>query len=94
MLFIVEKTDSRRILVFTAIASIIMSKLWLPVNQGPFKEIPTVYPDQYLFMNMGPWIIRTTYLLQLGGMIILSVIFMLLIYKKKLSVVSQEIDRS
>ena len=58
-----------------ALASLLVSKVWLTINTGPFTGNLLDFPDQYLFMSHGPWVSATTYAIQgalflaLGGLI-------------------------
>jgi hypothetical protein len=47
-----------------AVASLVMSKVWLPILVGPGMPTPLTFPDQTLFMNLGPWMSVSMYLAQ------------------------------
>jgi hypothetical protein len=37
------------------LATLVSSRIWLTINQGPFVGRPLRFPDQLLFMCVGPW---------------------------------------
>jgi hypothetical protein len=94
VVFIINSLSVKRILPYIICSSILLSKIWLPVNLGAYHDNPTLYPDQYLFMSIGPWIIFENYLLQLAGIIMLLGIYLLLYYKKDkaISLETKKID--
>lgn len=49
--------------VFLA-AALVLSKCWLPLNHGPTTGNLEQFPDQFYFMNHGPWMSDGMYLVQ------------------------------
>lgn len=49
--------------VFLA-AALVLSKCWLPLNHGPTTGNLERFPDQFYFMNHGPWMSDGMYLVQ------------------------------
>lgn len=43
------------------VCSFLLSKVWLPLNHGQYINVPTSFPDQWYFMNMGPWMSHRSY---------------------------------
>ncbi len=41
--------------------NLLLSKAWLPLNHGENRDILTAFPDQWYFMNMGPWMSHSSY---------------------------------
>ncbi len=57
------------------------SRIWYPLNHGPFTDDPLAYPDQYYFMTQGPWIIPENYRWQ--GVLVLLVTVVLLFWSAR-----------
>jgi hypothetical protein len=53
----------RQFVGFTAVA-LLVSKAWFTINTGPFTGRLHEFPDQGLFMNIGPWISGPMYVVQ------------------------------
>jgi hypothetical protein len=66
--FVVKVIDERRISAlqfgFTAIAAVLLSKVWFTINSGQFHGRLSEFPDQGLFMTHGPWISPLMYAVQ------------------------------
>lgn len=45
-----------------AVLGLLVSKVWLTINTGPFTGQILQYPDQLMFMNSGPWMSNEMYL--------------------------------
>jgi len=61
-------------LVFLA-AGLAASKCWLPLNHGPVTGNLLEFPDQYYFMNQGPWMSDGMYFLQGATVLALAAVF-------------------
>jgi hypothetical protein len=61
--FLVFPLAGKLVLKWLPAAALILSKVWLPIGRGLYDDTPIRFPDQWLFMNMGPWITRPFYLL-------------------------------
>ncbi|MFH1360510.1 MAG: hypothetical protein ABIJ41_05680 [Candidatus Omnitrophota bacterium] len=51
--------------------SLVFSKVWLPIHAWPWSGKVLEFPDQFYYMNMGPWMSHAMYALQ-GGIVILT----------------------
>ncbi|MFL5742341.1 MAG: hypothetical protein ACJ75B_19110 [Flavisolibacter sp.] len=80
--FIFEKELKRQWIPFIILASLLLSKIWMPLSQGQYNDKALLFPDQYLFMNIGPWMIHTTYLIQLAILVVLSGVFLLFYFRR------------
>jgi hypothetical protein len=72
---------SARILPIVIFSALVFSKIWLPLNEGKYTGKPLQFPDQYLFMNMGPWMTWQVYLLQGGAALLLALIYFFNYYR-------------
>ncbi len=52
--------------------AVLLSKFWLPLNHGEYVNQPTEFPDQWYFMNMGPWMSHEMYRIFAGTALIIS----------------------
>jgi hypothetical protein len=53
----------RRVALFGAV-SLVVSRVWFPINQGPIDEGPYLdFPAQYYFMNFAPWMSNAVYVI-------------------------------
>jgi hypothetical protein len=67
-------------LVFGAL-SLVMSKFWLRINVGSMEGLsPQEFPLQYYFLNHGPWMADSTFLLQAALVSLLTLLFAISLY--------------
>ncbi len=66
--------STRHDVVFVLLA-LFVSKVWLPINAGPFRGVPAEFPDQFYFMNQGPWMSGFSYFVE--GAVVLGVAIVL-----------------
>ena len=59
-----QLNGGRRQLGCFVVISLLVSKVWFTINTGPFHGRLHEFPDQGLFMNHGPWISPTMYVVQ------------------------------
>jgi hypothetical protein len=57
------------------VAGLVASKCWLPLNHGPTTGNLLEFPDQFYFMNQGPWMSDGTYLVQGAIVLALAAVF-------------------
>jgi hypothetical protein len=66
--FVIKATDSlpwrARHYGLVVLATLVSSRIWLTINQGPFIGEPLRFPDQLLFMCVGPWMSYGMYVAQ------------------------------
>jgi hypothetical protein len=55
--------DARKIVVLLLLA-LGMSKIWLPIRVPAYSDVLGKFPEQLLFMNQGPKVITSMYILQ------------------------------
>lgn len=65
--------------------AIALSKCWLPLNHGDYVNMPTSFPDQWYFMNMGPWMSHSSYLIFAGTALAATIFVWLLTRTKKIN---------
>ena len=65
--------------VFIA-SALAASKLWLPLDVGPFTSHPLDWPDQRLFLSSGPWMLASTYWPQAAAAVVLLGVFAWLVH--------------
>jgi hypothetical protein len=70
-------------LVIFIVMSLLISRCWLPINGQNFYGPLTEFPYQMYFMNFGPWMSNTMFLIFLGCMVAFSIVFFAL-FKKDL----------
>ncbi len=70
-------------IVLFCVISILLSKFWQPLASGPFGQGSQGldFPAQLLFMNIGPWMSVTSYLIGVGQ-VVGSLSFVWLVLKK------------
>jgi hypothetical protein len=71
-----EMHVSRRQTILLGISALVISKVWLPINHGPLevqKDLRVF--NQRLFLNMGPWMNRESYLIQGICFVLLAILF-------------------
>jgi hypothetical protein len=56
-------------------AGLVLSKCWLPLNEGPLTGNLLEFPDQRYFMNQGPWMSNGAYLVQGAIVLMLAAAF-------------------
>lgn len=61
------------------VLSILLSRVWFPLNQGELTGNHQLYPDQFYFMSMGPRMTVWSYLLMLGATAVIVLVVWLLI---------------
>jgi hypothetical protein len=66
-----------------AAVAVFASKVWFGINHGGFhgKEVPSSYPMQYYFMNLGPWIADEMYWLQ-GSLVVAAGLVIALVARR------------
>jgi hypothetical protein len=64
------------VVAFT-LASILGSKCWLPPPYGPFSGAFAEFPDQYYFMNQGPWMSAWSYAVQGAAALVVGVLLVM-----------------
>jgi hypothetical protein len=65
---------------FGAVA-LVMSKFWLRINTGPLEGLsPQEFPLQYYFLNHGPWMTDSTFLLQAALVSLITLLFATSLY--------------
>ncbi len=64
--------------------TVVSSKLWLPINSGPFTADPATNPGQKYFLTHGPWMGTAAYLLQ--GAVVVACVGALYVIKRAGSV--------
>jgi hypothetical protein len=58
-----------------------MSKFWLRINTGPLEGLsPQEFPLQYYFLNHGPWMTDSTFLLQAALVSLITLLFAMSLY--------------
>lgn len=76
---------SSRVAILFALCSLLVSKVWLPINRtDSFTQyLYGQFPDQYYFMNHGPFMSDASYLINAGVVVLELVIVWFLIIKRK-----------
>ena len=62
-----------------------LSKCWLPLNHGNYVNIPVSFPDQWYFMNMGPWMSHVSYLIFAATALLATLLVWLLARTEKIN---------
>jgi hypothetical protein len=63
-----------------ATMSLIVSRVWFPINQGAIDQPPHLeFPAQFYFMNFGPWMSNQSYWVFMAGLGVVTVITVLLV---------------
>lgn len=78
--------------VCIGVLSLLMSKVWLRINQGPFTGDAFSYPDQYYFMNHGHAMNSEMYLLQGAAVLMAAVVlyrFCVMPFRPRLQIAEQ-----
>lgn len=63
-----------KLAIFT-VMSLLISRYWLPINGQKFFGPLTEFPYQMYFMNFGPWMSNSMFLIFLGSMVAFSIVF-------------------
>lgn len=67
-----SRIPARPLLGFLAPVSFLASLSWFRINTGPFTDNPMAFPDQRLFMSLGPWMTTSSYILRLAAAVSLA----------------------
>ncbi len=82
--------DNSKLLIFGAV-SLIVSRIWLPINGQRFFGPMIEFPYQYYFMNLGPWMSNSMFFVFAVSMAITGILFYFILLKSgKNSTVSEE----
>jgi hypothetical protein len=64
------------------VLTVLSSKIWLPINSGPFTADPATNPGQKYFLTHGPWMATPAYLLQGTAVLACAAALFLLVRRK------------
>lgn len=67
------------------VVGLLFSRFWLPMNHGAVTGDPLLFPDQWYFMNMGPWMTHDMYYYMLGMAVLLTLSVIVLVKWKSKS---------
>jgi hypothetical protein len=63
------------------VLTVVSSKIWLPINSGPFTADPATNPGQKYFLTHGPWMATPAYLLQ-GAAVVACALALFLVVRR------------
>jgi hypothetical protein len=73
----------RRVALFGAV-SLVVSRVWFPINQGPIDEGPYLdFPAQYYFMNFAPWMSNAVYVVAVLALALTAIVTYAIVPRKR-----------